>query len=421
MLEVPSRNRLRALSESANSIMPTAAIGFVKGHDDGRASIVYSHPYGISAFRVSNSDLPAALIPQHGAVRSADAESIRSTSARPIEWHVMAMGVQAIVSAVAPRVEPCTRFWAGLSEARNPTNEESRDFERLSSVSAGLFSESTSTAQSFECLQRLELAATLLPAIRDVLDVREVFDRLSVISQAALPHDMLTLGLFSDDFTTMTAYALTGHASASGKVLPHPYPACVTQAWEFDILDDRTSYPLERERPPVLSGMRSSLRIALRSQGRVFGALAFHSPEPSRYTDVDLAIGCRLADHVAVALVHDRLAGEGRRAAALEERRSNLDLVDGLLTTITDVLDVREVFDRIFEISQRALPHDAMSLAVPNQMAHASRSTLEPARFVTFRFLGSSRCKTRRSCIVSGTTYALMICRPIPSTPRYHQ
>ena len=366
MLDLPARKSLAALSDSANSIMPVVAVGFVREVEDGRASVLYSHAYGISRYLVSTADVPAALVPQPGAVRHADAVAIRSRSDSPIEWQLIASEVQGIVSAQVPDVEPCIRFWVGLSEARIPTDEESRALERVSLMSAGLLNESMSSAQSFERLQRLELAATLLPAIRDVLDVRDVFSRLSDISQVALPHDMLTLGVFSDDFTAMTAYALTGHGSDLGRVLPNPYPARVTQAWELDIIDDRTTYPFERDRPPVLAGMRSSLRVAIRSQGRVIGALAFHSAEPSRYTDVDLAIGCRLADHVAVALIHHRLAEEGRRAAALEERRSNLDLVDGLLTTITGVLDVREVFDRIFEISQRALPHDAMSLAVPS-------------------------------------------------------
>jgi hypothetical protein len=49
----------------------------------------------------------------------------------------------------------------------------------------------------------------------------------------------------------------------------------------------------------------------------------------------------------------------------LAERIESLDVLDRLMNTITAVLDVREVFDRIFEISQTALPHDAMSIAVP--------------------------------------------------------
>ena len=51
--------------------------------------------------------------------------------------------------------------------------------------------------------------------------------------------------------------------------------------------------------------------------------------------------------------------------AALQAREANLELLDDLMNAVTDVLDVREVFDRIFEISQRSLPHDAMSIAVP--------------------------------------------------------
>ena len=121
-------------------------------------------------------------------------------------------------------------------------------------------------------------------------------------------------------------------------------------------------------------GMRSSLRLAFRFNGRVIGGVGFHSREVSRFSDVDVPIGRRLSDYVAVAVAHHRLAEQGRVAAALKERAANLDLLDGLMSTITGVLDVRQVFDRIFEVSQPALPHDAMSIAVPTP--DGSRVTL---------------------------------------------
>jgi transcriptional regulator with GAF, ATPase, and Fis domain len=49
----------------------------------------------------------------------------------------------------------------------------------------------------------------------------------------------------------------------------------------------------------------------------------------------------------------------------LAERIASLEALDALLGTITRVLDVRDVFDRIFEVSRQAMAHDAMSIAVP--------------------------------------------------------
>src|SRR5262249_41514952 len=80
------------------------------------------------------------------------------------------------------------------------------------------------------------------------------------------------------------------------------------------------------------------------------------------------------ADSVALALSHQRLAAEVRRVAARQERDASLDLLDGLMNAITGVLDVRDAFDQIFEISQPALAYDAMSIAVPT--ADGTRVTL---------------------------------------------
>ena len=66
---------------------------------------------------------------------------------------------------------------------------------------------------------------------------------------------------------------------------------------------------------------------------------------------------------LAVALAYQRLAGDSRRAMALQERTTNLEVLDGLLATLTGVLDVREVFDRVSAIAQKVLPHDAMSIS----------------------------------------------------------
>ena len=60
----------------------------------------------------------------------------------------------------------------------------------------------------------------------------------------------------------------------------------------------------------------------------------------------------------------DRAEGEGELArlrAEVDELR-RLKAVDALLETLTGVLDVREVFDRVSEVSRRVIPHDALLL-----------------------------------------------------------
>ncbi len=223
---------------------------------------------------------------------------------------------------------------------------------------AGVSSEEASAQ-----LRRLEAAAHLLPALLHVLDVREVFDRLSMIAKRALPHDVLQLRIFSEDLKSLTTYASSDGGSDVGVTVPQAYPASVTRSWHFDIVDDLSTHAIEQHLVAATSGARSTLRIPIWFGNRVIGGVVFLSLKPDRYTTADVVIGRRLADYVAVGLSHHKLAEESRQAAALRERATNLEMLDGLLNTLTGVLDIRDVFTRVSEIAHRVLPHDGLSIA----------------------------------------------------------
>src|SRR5262249_44974704 len=159
-------------------------------------------------------------------------------------------------------------------------------------------------------LRRLEMTAELLQAIVQVLDVREVFDRLSAIAQKALPHDLLLLRFYDEDFSKVTTYARTGGGEDLDFDHVLPYPAAVIQAWNFDLVDNQLLDPYLKDMPGTRLGVRSSLRFPIRLGDRLIGRLGVMSFEPSKYSSEDVIIGRRLADHMAVALSHHRLAEE---------------------------------------------------------------------------------------------------------------
>lgn len=72
----------------------------------------------------------------------------------------------------------------------------------------------------------------------------------------------------------------------------------------------------------------------------------------------------RLASYLAVAVSHQRLSGQARDAALQRDRVANVEASVELLRTISDVLDVRQVFTRISEVANKILPHDALSMEV---------------------------------------------------------
>src|SRR5713226_1867595 len=91
----------------------------------------------------------------------------------------------------------------------------------------------------------------------------------------------------------------------------------------------------------------------------VFALLSRHS---GAYSASDLALVQRLADYIAVALAHQRLAEAARRAAVERERTATIESSVELLRAISGVLDIRTVFPKVSEIANKVLPHDLLTM-----------------------------------------------------------
>jgi len=213
-------------------------------------------------------------------------------------------------------------------------------------------------------LARLQALDPLVPALAGVLDIRDVFARVSEVASAAVPHDLLSLLLVADDGT------ITVHAVAGGEIqfprtvaLPEDSRWILGGAWEYHIDRDVLEDERESTRYAAEAGYRARLIVPLRLRGRLAGTLNFVSRTPDHYGPVDVAVARRIADQVVLALSHHQLAEEQRRAEALRAREAALTLLDDVLATVTDAGRLPEVWDRISAVVQRVLPHDALLLA----------------------------------------------------------
>jgi transcriptional regulator with GAF, ATPase, and Fis domain len=218
-------------------------------------------------------------------------------------------------------------------------------------------------------LTRIDALSGVLSALTSALDLREVFDQLSAVAQRVLPHDSAFAFVFTrvDDQLKIRLHALSVPADWKlPEIVDNPYPDAMTEGWDFAVHHDLSADPTEQNLPATRLGLRSSLRLPIRLDGRLAGAVAFSSFEPNRYSEADVPIARRIADYVALALSHQRLADEARDAAAVRERAANLEMLDGLLKTLAGVLDVREVFDRVSVVSEKVMTHDAMSISIPH-------------------------------------------------------
>jgi len=368
MRGIPSRAGLATLTEAANAVVPAVVLGVARRLDDDRVSVLYSYPHGIGEFVLAGSEVPEALRPTAEGPQQADAAAIKANPLGAVEWLLLFGGVQRVASLRVSECGPATRFFIGVSDPNPLTFDQLTRLEPVAEATERLLSAPQSPEEAGERLRRLDLAAGLLPALLRVLDVREVFDRLSATAKEALPHDLLLLILFNEDLTKLSVYAQSDRGAGIGAERPSAYPAAAIRAWEFDIINDHTAHPIELATAPAAPGARSSLRFPIRFDGRVIGGVGFLSREPGAYTTADVPVGRRLADLVALALSHRRLAedlaNQARRTEELRARTTNLELLDELLAALIDSGDLPDVFGRISTMARKVLTHDAAVLMV---------------------------------------------------------
>ena len=72
-------------------------------------------------------------------------------------------------------------------------------------------------------------------------------------------------------------------------------------------------------------GVRSTLRATVRLNGVAVGGLEFSSRETDHFDDDQAEFAMRVADHVALALAHQRLADESQRTLSAQDRAAQLE------------------------------------------------------------------------------------------------
>ena len=366
---------LGALLEAARTLLPLNHLAVVR--QDGQ-DVVLTHAdlVAITTFRVPVAEIPEPLRPGARDIRRLTLEELEANAGGLVETILLRERMtdeirqvhsvrQAFVCSVDGLAAPATLL-AGTYDVNPFSTAQLSEVEGLARQVAAVMSQDELPDAELQRLRRLGAVDAILPSLFHVLDAREIFERLSVATKDVLPHDALTLAMFSDDRTRIERYA-EASANRLPDIAPNPYPSVIIEHWRSNVVNDLTAHPVEREQPHTRAGIRSSMRIAIRVEPKVRGVLSFFSRERGRFAAADLAIGRRIADYVGLAVAHQQLDEQARRTAALRERAANLEMLDGLLDTLTGVLDVREVFDRVSEISSTVMTHDAMAIAVPTE------------------------------------------------------
>ena len=149
----------------------------------------------------------------------------------------------------------------------------------------------------------------LLRTIANVLDIRPVLPQISEIVNKMLPHDALALASLERD-------GQVGVEAATADLPAVPALVFRTRFPEDVIIGDLTSEPLPVVRgidptPRLVAcGYRSVLGISTRVGHELLG-LAFWSKQRHAYDRRDVSMARRIADHIAVAVSHERLSRAG--------------------------------------------------------------------------------------------------------------
>ena len=200
---------------------------------------------------------------------------------------------------------------------------------------------------------RIDAFHELLSTLAGALDVRDVFQRLSEVAARIITHDEANLALLTEDGTRFRLYASTKEGD--------PELLCPGQHWA---LDEAADVPrVFNDGRGGRCAFKSGLRVPVRVDGRPIGILALLSRREDAYSDHDLRLAGRIADYLAIALSHQRLAETARRAAIERDRAANLESSVELLRAIASALDIRTVFPRVSEIANKVLPHDRMTMS----------------------------------------------------------
>jgi two-component system response regulator HydG len=202
----------------------------------------------------------------------------------------------------------------------------------------------------------------LLPTLAAALDIRTVFLEMSAQLQSVIPHVTTALVLLTPDRLGVKMHVASNYAvtdlpeyrfTADGETITAGWRSFV--AYDTRIVADgvvsiRTS-PLDAEpafvelRPGLPwtrllaeFRIRSSVRVPIRVRDEPIGAISFSSDRPGTYGGDDVDLATRIADHLALALAHERLAEQGRREAQAEERAT---LLQARVDTLVKELDQR--------------------------------------------------------------------------------
>lgn len=192
--------------------------------------------------------------------------------------------------------------------------------------------------------ERIDTLDQLLHTMAEALDIRHIFAEVSAAIRGGLPHDILALTSWAEDGKSFRVYAMTGaqvdDAGFWAPTLLTEEERALLHRDPYVVRDVATEIAPGSVRGRIFArlGVRSALRVPMPLGTGVFGSLFFLARDAERFGEADLDFARRVADLLALALSHQRLAEAARRDAAARETAAQLE---AQVATLTRELEAR--------------------------------------------------------------------------------
>ena len=191
--------------------------------------------------------------------------------------------------------------------------------------------------------ERIDSLRGLLQTMAGALDIRHVFDKVSEVVRGGLPHDILAITSWGGDGTSFRVYAMAGATGDPEFFEPQPLSGddlaqLRRDAYVIHDVDAEVSSTSLRGKIFRRLGVRSALRVLMPLGTEVFGSLFFLARQTDRFSEEDVDFARRVADHLALALSHERLAEAARSQAESREKAARLE---AQVATLTRELEAR--------------------------------------------------------------------------------
>jgi Nif-specific regulatory protein len=249
--------------------------------------------------------------------------------------------------------------------------------------------------------ERIDSLRALLHTMAGALDFRRVFDRVSDVVRGGLPHDLMVVTSWGEDAESFRIYAMAG-ATVDDPEFWEPRVLTGDDLAQlhrdaYVVHDVEAEVPAESLRGHILRqlGVRSALRVLMPLGSEVFGSLFFLARQTDRFSEDDIDFARRVADHLALALSHARLAEAARYEAESRETAARLE---AQVATLTRELEARTG-------QRRVVGHSRQWRDVLAQAARVARTETTvlltgesgPGKDVVARFIhhASRRSQTR--------------------------